>query len=186
MIGLLFNRCPFSATWRMAARMRIWVPHRQRLGSMCSRICCSVGRTTCSTHDHAGDAVAALHSLLVDEGLLQCPGLFCRAKALNGAHFPCSHRRRGEKAREDGAPVNQHGTRAALSHSAAKLGSVELKVIPECVERGVSGVTPSCCAWPLTLRLIMDSPPKAQRHVCPAPAMAWIGVMSIANRRPNR
>lgn len=41
---------PRAATSRIAARMRMCVPHRHRLGAICSRICCSVGWATCSSN----------------------------------------------------------------------------------------------------------------------------------------
>ncbi len=80
-----------SRARRTARRMRMWVPQRQRLGSMW-RAQFLVGRRRLralqqrlGAHDHPGDAVAALRRLLVDERALQGSRLGQRAQAFDAS-----------------------------------------------------------------------------------------------------
>src|SRR5258708_6074685 len=76
-------------------------------------------------HDHAGDAVAALHSAMVDEGLLhgmESPVMF---ESFNSGDFvPC-----GLADRRDTGPrgdaVDHHGASAALAFAASIFGACQ-------------------------------------------------------------
>jgi hypothetical protein len=64
-----------AAARRIALRMRVWVPQRQRLSAIALRIWSSLG-AACGPaglggEDHPRAAVAALRGLLLDEGALQ-------------------------------------------------------------------------------------------------------------------
>src|ERR1700730_4244739 len=86
-------------------------------------------------HDHAGDAVAALHRLLRDEGGLQ------RVRPLDGTEaFERGDLQLPERAdrRDAGAhwgTVDEHHAGAALAKPAAELGGVEAKIIAQHVEQ---------------------------------------------------
>ena len=87
-----------------------------------------------SAHHHAGNAVAALGRLFVDEGLLQLVRLALFEQAF----------KRGDLARADGGdrqdagirrpPIDMNHARAALPEAAAKFGAVQAEFIPQDIE----------------------------------------------------
>src|SRR5882672_1559196 len=86
-------------------------------------------------HDHAGDAVAALRRLLLNESGLQ------RVRSLDGAEaFERGDLRLPERAdwRDAGAhrgAVDEYDARPALAKPAAELGGIEAKIITQHVEQ---------------------------------------------------
>src|SRR5688572_19441324 len=86
-------------------------------------------------HDHAVDAVAALHRLLLDEGLLQ------RVRPLRGAQpferddLLAGGRGHGEATGAHGFSVHVHRTSAALREAAAKARAVEIEIVAQRVEQ---------------------------------------------------
>ena len=70
-------------------------------------------------HDDAGQAVAALAGLLVEEGLLQRMQLVRRAEPLDGGHAAAGDRAGLARAGEDRLAVDQHHAGAALLQPAA-------------------------------------------------------------------
>jgi hypothetical protein len=86
-------------------------------------------------HDHTADTVAALDGLLVDEGLLNLVHLLGVAQA-----FDCRDRfilRRADRsdAGTNRVAVHDYSASAALSQSAAELGTVQLQVVAQSVEQ---------------------------------------------------
>ena len=86
-------------------------------------------------HDHAGDAVAALRRLLLNESGLQ------RVRPLDGAEaFERGDLQLPERAdcRDAGAhrgAVDEHHAGAALAKPAAELGGIEAKIIAQHIEQ---------------------------------------------------
>src|SRR5207253_6806431 len=87
-------------------------------------------------HDHAGRAIAALRSLLGDEGGLERIGAIRGAEALDGDHVLARHRARGGDAGADRAPTHEDGAGAALGETAAEMSARQPQVIAEHVEQG--------------------------------------------------
>ena len=92
-----------------------------------------VGEKGAGGHDHAVDAIAALYGLLIDERLLQFPWFFCAAQPFERGDALALHSRSGRYARAHGLAVYNDRTGPALSKAAAKLRSVDFKVVPQCV-----------------------------------------------------
>jgi hypothetical protein len=86
-------------------------------------------------HHHAGDAIAALRRLLLNEGALQRPGIFHRAKPLDGLDRLALHARHRRDAGEMRFTVDHHGASPALTKTAAKFGAVHLQVVPQHIEQ---------------------------------------------------
>jgi hypothetical protein len=86
-------------------------------------------------HDHAVDAVAALHRLLFDERLLQRVRLLGRAEPFEGHHFRPRSLRDREHARADRPAVDMHGAGAALREPAAEARPVLMEVLAQRVEQ---------------------------------------------------
>ena len=76
-------------------------------------------------HDHTVDAVAALSRLLIDEGLLDLVHLLGRAQAFQGRDGLILHGAHGGDAGADGVAIDDNGEGAALSQTAAELGTIE-------------------------------------------------------------
>ena len=85
-------------------------------------------------HHHAGNAVAALRSLQLDERALHRPGLFRGAETLERGDAPAPHDRDRRDAGEDRLAVGEHGAGAALPEPAAELGGIELEVLAQHIE----------------------------------------------------
>src|SRR5258708_1405856 len=85
--------------------------------------------------DHAGNAVAALRRLLLDESGLQRVGLLKRPKTFERDDLGLRKRtdRHGAGARR--SAVDEHRAGAALTEPAAEFGSVELKIVAQHVEQ---------------------------------------------------
>ena len=86
-------------------------------------------------HDHAVDAVAALHGLLVDEGLLDLVHLLGVAQAFERGHGFVLRCADGSDAGADRVAVHDHGAGAALGQAAAEFGTVELQIVAQCIEQ---------------------------------------------------
>ena len=76
-------------------------------------------------HDHAIDAVAALHGLLVDKGLLDLVHLLGGAETFEGGDGLVLRAAHRGDAGADGVAVDDYGASAALRQAAAELGAVE-------------------------------------------------------------
>src|SRR5947209_1998923 len=84
------------------------------------------GQQRVRAHDHAGNAIAALCRLLLDESALQRARRLLAAQPLErGDLAPLQDRDRRET-REDGLAVNDDRAGAALSQPAAEFRAVEL------------------------------------------------------------
>lgn len=92
-------------------------------------------------HHHAVDAVAALGGLFVDEGLLQRMGMGGIAESFEGNHLAAHGSLHRGDAGAGGDAIHQHGAGAALAEAAAELGTVQLQVVAQDIEQGVSGAT---------------------------------------------
>ena len=101
------------------------------------------------THDHAGDAIAALRGLVIDECLLKCPGFFWRAKTFEGAHRALADGCNGQDARERWFSVDQHGAGTTLAKPAAELRTVQGEVIAQRIEQGRCGIDIQRVAGPI-------------------------------------
>jgi hypothetical protein len=90
-------------------------------------------------HDHAGDAIAALHALVLDEGFLDRVklgvGLIVGAEAFNGLDF--FTRRGGDrsKATLDWPAIDQDGAGAAGTFAATVFGAGESQVLAKHIEQ---------------------------------------------------
>src|SRR6266571_3931789 len=87
-------------------------------------------------HDHAVDAVAALHRLRVDEGLLHRMRLLDRAEALQRNDLLGLREladRRDARAHGDAVDVDRAG--AALAEPAAEARPVQLEVVAQRIEQ---------------------------------------------------
>src|SRR4051812_9268694 len=80
-------------------------------------------------HHHAGNAVAALRRLRLDECLLHRPGLLRRAETFYRADLASLHHRDRRDAGEDRLAVGQHRAGATLSETAAELGGIQAEVL---------------------------------------------------------
>ena len=121
--------------------MRICVPQRQRFPANASLIWPSVGLGFLSSsafvrHDHAVDAVAALHRLLVDEGLLDFVHFLGRAQTFEGGDRFILRGADGSDAGANGVAVHDDSASSALRQAAAELGAVQLEIITQSVEQG--------------------------------------------------
>src|SRR3989441_2561423 len=71
-------------------------------------------------HDHAVDAVAAVHGLLIDKGLLHGMRPLRRAETFQRDDLLCPDRREGHHAGAHRLAVEMHGAGAALSEATAE------------------------------------------------------------------
>src|SRR5579862_6832256 len=91
-------------------------------------------------HDHAGDAIAALRRLLVEERALQRIRIVHAAQRLDRANrAPAEHRDRRD-AREHSLAVDDDRARAALTEAAAELRAVQLQMVPQHVKKRRIGI----------------------------------------------
>src|SRR5436853_2213992 len=86
-------------------------------------------------HHHAGNAVAALRGLRLDEGLLHRSRLLSRAKAFYRADLAPLHDRDRRDARKDRLAIGEDRAGAALPQTAAKLGGVQPEFVAQHVEK---------------------------------------------------
>ena len=93
------------------------------IGGLGSFVEQSLGR-----HDHAVDAVTALHRLLVDKGLLDLVHLLGRAQTFEGGDGFVLRRADGSDAGANGVAVDDDGASTALGQAAAELGAIELEI----------------------------------------------------------
>jgi hypothetical protein len=136
-----------SAARRTARRMRMCVPQRHRL-MPCGADLGVVGRDSLQqrlrAHDHAGDAVAALRGLLVDEGRCSTPGLggVPRPSTVRTGAVPTATPAAGRTAPP--RLPDHHGAGAALAQAAAELGAVQLQVVAQHVQQRCIGSVSTC------------------------------------------
>src|SRR2546425_4864113 len=91
-------------------------------------------------HDHAVDAVAALHGLLIDESLLHGMRTLWRAETFEREDLLRPDRRERHHAGAHRLAVEMHGAGAALGEAAAEARTVESQVIAESVEQRHLGI----------------------------------------------
>ena len=90
-------------------------------------------------HDHAVDAVPALHGLLIDERLLQRMQTIRRTQPLQRNNMPSTDAGQRCHAGADGAAINVHGTCAALSEPTTEARSAQPQIVSQHIEqRGIS------------------------------------------------
>src|SRR3954454_6819073 len=93
--------------------------------SVCRRAVC--GQERVRAHDHAGDAIAALGSLLLDEGALQRARRVFRPEPLECGDLAPLQNGDGRQAREDRLAVDNDGASAALAEATAEFRAVEFE-----------------------------------------------------------
>src|SRR5262245_9913014 len=93
-----------------------------------------VQKSFCS-QDHSADAVAALRSLLVDEGLLDRVRTLERSESLQRDDLLRSDCRHWSDARADGLAAGDNGARPALPEAATELRPIQLQIVPQNVEQ---------------------------------------------------
>src|SRR5262249_1238821 len=86
-------------------------------------------------HHDAGNAVAALRGLLLDEGALDCRRLRRRAQAFERRHLLALHQHPRRHGGEYSLAVDDDRARAALSEPATIFGGVELELIAQDIEQ---------------------------------------------------
>src|ERR1051326_4349191 len=86
-------------------------------------------------HDHAGDAVAALHRAHFEEGFLQRVQPPVTFETFDGRDLSARDRDRGRAAGANGLPVEQHRASAATALAAAVLSSSEVKLLAQDAEQ---------------------------------------------------
>src|SRR5271154_6242120 len=86
-------------------------------------------------HDHAVDAVAALHGLFIDECSLQRMRFFRRAKSLESHNAVADRADGGKNAGADGAAVEMYGAGAALAEAAAEARAVQTEIVTQRVQQ---------------------------------------------------
>src|SRR5262245_48163708 len=87
----------------------------------------------CGLHDHAVDAVAALHRLLFYERSLQRMQIFIRPEALERRNLP-THTPYRIDTRSNGGAVEMHRAGAALSQAATKTRAVQPEIVSQEVQ----------------------------------------------------
>src|SRR5262245_50990315 len=91
-----------------------------------------------SAHDHAGEAVAALTHLLLDEGFLQGVQHCAIPKPFDGCDCPAFRRPYGSVAGLNASPIQQNRAASAHALPATEPGTLQLEVIAQDVdERGI-------------------------------------------------
>src|SRR5438874_6230692 len=86
-------------------------------------------------HDHAGDAVAALYRLLLDESGLQRVRLLDGTDTFERRYLRLPKRADWQDAGTHRGAVDEHRAGAALAKPAAELGAIEAKIIAQHVEQ---------------------------------------------------
>src|SRR5262249_40443851 len=79
--------------------------------------------------------VAALGSLLLDEGPLHRPGVLGGTETLEGRDLPALEQHDGGYAGQRRCAVNQHCARAALAETATELRGIKLQIVSQDVEQ---------------------------------------------------
>jgi hypothetical protein len=127
------------ATERTAARMRMRAAAAQIRLHVRAQILLRRFRIALEqrlrAHDHAGDAVAALRGLVLDERALQRPGMLGGAEAFDRAHVARTDRGDRHQAREGRLAVDDDGAGAALAEPAAELRAVQVQVVAQRVQQ---------------------------------------------------
>ena len=133
-----------AAARRMARRIRMCVPHRQRLGAHCRAdlLLVRVRRSpqqSFGAHDHPGDAVAALRGLLGLERGLHRAQLPILGETFDGGDLAAAQRGDGREAGEHGGVADEHGAGPALPEAASEFRAVQLQAIAQHVEQRFVG-----------------------------------------------
>ena len=92
------------------------------------------------SHDHAGDAVAALRCLPLDEGLLRDPRMLPTAEPFDGRDPAPGDGGNRRYSGEHRCTVDHHRTGSALPEAAAELRAVELESVTEHIQQGRAGI----------------------------------------------
>ena len=128
-----------------ARRMRICVPQRHRLSASSARIF-GVGRfgiplqQGLRPHHHAGDTIAALRRLLLDEGALDRRRRLDRSQAFERRDLPALQQHQRRDAGQHRLAVDDHRAGAALAEAAAEFGGVELEIVAQHIEQRRIGI----------------------------------------------
>ena len=88
-----------------------------------------------ASQDHAGGAITALHSTLPDERFLDRMEYRVRGEPFNSDDAPPGHCRNGSHARLEAAPVDDHGTGATGSLSAAVFRAGEVELVSDHIQQ---------------------------------------------------
>lgn len=88
-----------------------------------------------SCHDHAVQAVPALRGLRLDERLLNRMGLAVFGESLESCNRSPIEFDRRDNTRSRGAMIDQYGTGAALTQSAAIPRSVQIQIIAQDLQK---------------------------------------------------
>ena len=91
-------------------------------------------------HHHAGDAIAALGGLFLDEGLLDRRRLFDVAQPLERRYLTTFEQQDRRDAGKYCLAVDHHRAGAALAEAAAIFGGVELEMIAQHIEQRRIGI----------------------------------------------
>jgi hypothetical protein len=91
-------------------------------------------------HDHAVDAVPALHGLLIDERLLQRMETVWRTQPFQRDDMPRTDAGQRCHAGTDGAAINVHGTCAALPEAATEARSAQADIVSQHIEQRGIGI----------------------------------------------
>jgi hypothetical protein len=106
-------------------------------------------------HDHAVNAVAALHSLFLDERTLHGMRILGRPQAFQGGHFPV-HITDWINARSNRSAIEVYRACTTLPEPAAKAGTVQTQVISQEVQERHGRIIDGCrdvCAVYVQLEL---------------------------------
>ena len=87
-------------------------------------------------HDDSADAEPALGRLLIDKSLLNRVRILRSAKSFKRCDFGRGDSLNGCDAGSDRLAFDDHGTRAALSQTAAEFGAPKLQIVAERIEQG--------------------------------------------------
>ena len=91
-------------------------------------------------HDHAVDAVAALHGLFLDEGFLQRVWTCLRAQPFERDDLAAVDRGEGRYARAHRIAVDVDGAGPALAEAAAESRSMQAELVPQNIEQRRIGI----------------------------------------------
>jgi hypothetical protein len=91
-------------------------------------------------HDHAWRADAALRTAFRRERILQRMELAVLAQAFDRQHVSAVEMRGGNQARVDGDPIDQHRARAAFPFAATFLGTGQVQILAQDIERALHRV----------------------------------------------
>ena len=90
-------------------------------------------------HHHAGDAIAALRRLLLDECPLHGAGILDRAEPLDGSDLAALEEKDRRHTGEGGLAVDEHGAGAAVARIAADLSTFKPQILAQHLAEPVSG-----------------------------------------------